>query len=121
MPLPAGTLMSATFTLDGQEFMALNGGPQFQFNEAISLVVHCHTQAEVDGYWAKLTDGGTEGPCGWLKDKFGLSWQINPTILGELLNHPDPVKAQRVAQAMFQMKKIIIADLQAAAQADEPA
>src|SRR5439155_17471752 len=105
-PGPAGKLMAATFQLEGQEFMALNGGPTYKFTEAISLFVNCKTQAEVDEYWTKLTAGGEEGPCGWLKDKFGLSWQIVPTILGELLSDPDPVKSQRVMKAMLQMKKI---------------
>jgi predicted 3-demethylubiquinone-9 3-methyltransferase (glyoxalase superfamily) len=114
-PFPAGTLMSATFELEGQKFMALNAGPQFKFTEAISFFVNCETQAEVDELWAKLTaDGGEEGPCGWLKDKFGLSWQIIPKRLGELMGDPDPAKAQRVMQAMFQMKKIEIAKLQEA-------
>jgi predicted 3-demethylubiquinone-9 3-methyltransferase (glyoxalase superfamily) len=108
-------VMSATIELEGQEFMMLNGGPQYQFNEAISLYVNCNSQEEVDDLWGKLTaDGGEEGPCGWLKDKFGVSWQIIPTTLGELLSDPDPVKAQNVMQAMFQMKKIDIAGLKAA-------
>jgi predicted 3-demethylubiquinone-9 3-methyltransferase (glyoxalase superfamily) len=116
-PVPAGTLMSATFQLEGQEFIALNGGPQHKFNEAVSFLVDCKTQAEVDDLWAKLTaDGGEEGPCGWLKDKFGVSWQIIPTILGELLSDPDPVKAQNAMQAMFQMKKIEIDKLKQAAE-----
>jgi predicted 3-demethylubiquinone-9 3-methyltransferase (glyoxalase superfamily) len=106
---PEGGVMTATFQLEGQEFMALNGGPHFTFNEAISLFVSCETQAEVDELWAKLTaDGGEESQCGWLKDKFGLSWQIIPTALGELLGDPDPAKAQRAMQAMLQMKKIDI-------------
>lgn len=114
-PMPAGLLMSATFELEGQQFMALNAGPQFKFTEAISFYVDCKTQAEVDELWAKLTaDGGEEAPCGWLKDKFGLSWQIIPSILGELLNDPDPVKAQNVMNAMLQMKKIEIDKLQQA-------
>jgi predicted 3-demethylubiquinone-9 3-methyltransferase (glyoxalase superfamily) len=106
-PIPAGTLMSATFRLEDQEFMVLNAGPQFKFNEAISMYVNCETQAEVDALWAKLTaDGGEEGQCGWLKDKFGLSWQIIPKALGELMSDPDPAKAGRVMQAMLQMQKI---------------
>lgn len=113
-PGKPGTIMSATFQLEGQQFMALNGGPQYQFTEAISLFVNCTTQKEVDTLWAKLTEGGEEGPCGWLKDKFGLSWQIIPTVLGELLGDPDPAKAQRAMQAMLQMKKIDIAALQRA-------
>ncbi len=107
---------SATFELEGQRFMALNGGPLFKFTEAISLFVDCTTQQEVDTLWAKLTaDGGEESRCGWLKDKYGLSWQIVPSILLPLLSHPDPVKAKRVLQAMLKMKKLNIAKLQAAA------
>ena len=114
-PVPAGTVMNATIELEGQEFLMLNGGPQYKFNEAVSFLVSCNTQGEVDELWSKLTaDGGEEGPCGWLKDKFGLSWQIIPTTLGELLSDPDPVKAQNVMQAMFQMKKIDIAKLKQA-------
>jgi predicted 3-demethylubiquinone-9 3-methyltransferase (glyoxalase superfamily) len=113
-PGPQGSVMTATFELDGQEFMALNGGPLFSFTEAISFFVNCETQAEVDALWAKLTEGGEESQCGWLKDKFGLSWQIVPSVLGELLNDPDPEKAQRVMHAMLQMKKIDIAGLRAA-------
>jgi predicted 3-demethylubiquinone-9 3-methyltransferase (glyoxalase superfamily) len=114
-PMPAGTVMSATFELEGQQFMALNGGPEYHFTEAVSFYVDCKTQAEVDELWAKLTaDGGEEGPCGWLKDKFGLSWQIVPSVLGELLGDPNPAKAQSVMQAMFQMKKLEIAKLQQA-------
>jgi len=105
-PGPAGQVMSMTFQLDGQEFMALNGGPHFKFTEAISLFVHCETQEKVDRLWAKLTEGGEESQCGWLKDKYGLSWQIVPTLLGELLQDEDPAKAQRVMQAMLQMTKI---------------
>ena len=115
VPGMGGLLMSATFQLEGQEFMVLNAGPQFKFNEAVSFFVDCKTQAEVDDLWNKLSaDGGEEAPCGWLKDKFGLSWQIVPSILGELLADPDPVKSQNVLQAMLQMKKIDIAKLQAA-------
>lgn len=114
-PFPAGTLMSATFQLEGQEFMVLNGGPQFTFNESVSFFVSCETQAEVDELWAKLTaDGGEEGPCGWLKDKFGLSWQIIPTLLGKLLGDTNPAKAQAAMNAMLQMKKIDTAVLQQA-------
>ena len=113
-PGPKGTVMSATFELEGQEFMALNGGPQYKFTEAISFFVNCKTQEEVDDLWKKLSEGGEEGPCGWLKDKFGLSWQIIPTVLGELLSDPDPVKSQRVMQAMLQMKKIDTAKLKQA-------
>jgi predicted 3-demethylubiquinone-9 3-methyltransferase (glyoxalase superfamily) len=109
-----GSVMTATFELEGQQFMVLNGGPKFKFTEAISFFVNCVTQAEVDNLWDKLTEGGREGQCGWLKDKFGLSWQIVPTVLGELLGDPDHEKSARVMQAMLQMKKIDIADLQQA-------
>jgi predicted 3-demethylubiquinone-9 3-methyltransferase (glyoxalase superfamily) len=112
---PEGPVMSVTFQLEGQDFMALNAGPQFQFNEAISFFVDCKTQEEVDELWAKLTaDGGEESMCGWLKDKYGLSWQIVPSVLGEMLGDRDPQKAQRTLQAMLKMQKIIIADLQKA-------
>ncbi|MNO64971.1 3-demethylubiquinone-9 3-methyltransferase [compost metagenome] len=111
---PAGTVLTVTFELDGQVFTALNGGPEFTFTEAISLLVNCEGQEEVDELWEKLSEGGTEGPCGWLKDRYGLSWQICPTILGKLLNDPDPVKAQRVMQAMMQMGKLDIAALKRA-------
>jgi predicted 3-demethylubiquinone-9 3-methyltransferase (glyoxalase superfamily) len=106
--------MSATFQLDGQEFMALNGGPLFQFTEAISLFVKCETQEEVDELWQKLTEGGEESQCGWLKDKYGLSWQIIPNDLGEMLGDKDPDKAGRVMRAMLQMQKIDIKTLQEA-------
>ena len=112
---PEGPVMSVTFQLEGQDFMALNAGPQFQFNEAISFFVDCKTQEEVDELWAKLTaDGGEESMCGWLKDKYGLSWQIVPSVLGEMLGDRDPQKAQRTLQAMLKMQKIVIADLQKA-------
>jgi predicted 3-demethylubiquinone-9 3-methyltransferase (glyoxalase superfamily) len=115
-PGPKGTVMTVAFELDGQQFTALNGGPLFKFTEAISLVVHCQSQEEVDHYWNKLTrDGGQESQCGWLKDKFGLSWQIVPDVLLKLLKDSDPARAQRVMQAMLQMKKIIIKDLEQAA------
>jgi len=113
-PGPAGTVMTVAFQLEGQDFIALNGGPQFKFTEAISFFVDCKTQAEVDELWEKLPEGGEEGPCGWLKDKYGLSWQIVPTVLGEMLNDPDPAKAQRVMKAMLQMPKIAIAGLKQA-------
>ena len=114
-PGPNGIAQSVTFKLEGQEFMALNAGPQFKFNEAISFFVNCETQAEVDELWEKLTaDGGEESMCGWLKDKYGLSWQIIPTALGELMGDPDPEKAGRVVQAMLNMKKIDIKTLQEA-------
>ncbi len=114
-PVPAGTVMSATFELDGQTVQALNGGPQFKFNEAISFFVSCENQAEVDKYWNALTaNGGEEGPCGWLKDKFGLSWQIVPKALGEMLGDPDPDKSRRTMEAMLKMKKIDVPTLQKA-------
>jgi predicted 3-demethylubiquinone-9 3-methyltransferase (glyoxalase superfamily) len=113
-PGPKGTVMTVKFQLDGQEFIALNGGPHFQFSEAISFSIDCETQQEIDDYWQKLSAGGEEGPCGWLKDKFGVSWQVNPTILGEMLSDPDPQKAARVMQAMLKMKKMNIADLERA-------
>ena len=106
--------MSATFELLGQQFMALNAGPHHKFNEAVSFFIKCEDQAEVDYYWSKLGDGGTEQPCGWLKDRFGVAWQVIPNALGELLGDPDRVKAGRVVQAMLRMKKIVVADLRAA-------
>jgi predicted 3-demethylubiquinone-9 3-methyltransferase (glyoxalase superfamily) len=117
-PRSEGMVMTVLFELDGQKFIALNGGPEFKFNEAISFEVECQTQEEVDTYWTKLIeDGGEEGPCGWLKDKYGLSWQIVPRILTELVNDPDREKSQRVMAAMLQMKKIEIAELERAAAA----
>ncbi len=113
-PGPKGTVMVGSFEINGQEFMALNGGPIFKFTEALSFVVNCEDQAEVDYYWEKLLAGGVESQCGWLKDKFGLSWQIVPTILGKLLADKDAQKSNKVMQAMLQMKKIDIAKLQAA-------
>ena len=113
-PGPKGTVMTVDFVLDGQRMVALNGGPQFKFNESISLSVDCKTQGEVDRFWERLTEGGEEGPCGWLKDKYGLSWQINPTVLGEMLNDPDPSRANRVMKAMLMMKKIEIEALEKA-------
>ena len=115
-PRPEGTVMTVDFELDGQQFVALNGGPQFTFNEAISFQVSCEDQDEVDAYWSKLSEGGEEGPCGWLKDKFGVSWQIVPTALPRLLSDPDREKAQRVMAAMLQMKKIQIDELERAAE-----
>lgn len=106
--------MSVIFELDGQRIHALNGGPQFKFTEAFSLYVDCETQDEVDYYWNKLTEGGSESMCGWLKDKYGLSWQIIPYNLGQLIGDADPAKAQRAVQAMFQMKKLDMAKLEAA-------
>ena len=113
-PGPKGTVMTANFQLDGQEFVALNGGPHFKFTEAISFVVNCETQQEVDEFWKKLSEGGEESRCGWLKDKYGLSWQIVPTILVELLQDKDPEKAKRVMEAMLQMNKIDIKKLKQA-------
>jgi len=113
-PGPKGTVMSATFELDGQEFMALNGGPLFKFSPAISFYVNCKTQKQVDELWAKLSAGGKTDRCGWLTDKFGLSWQIIPSILGELLHDKDPAKSQRVMQAMLQMNKLDIQGLKRA-------
>jgi predicted 3-demethylubiquinone-9 3-methyltransferase (glyoxalase superfamily) len=114
-PGPKGSAMTVTFELEGQEFIALNGGPQFKFTEAISLLVNCETQKEVDDLWSKLTEGGEESQCGWLKDKYGLSWQIIPKALFELLQDPDPKKAKRVMEAMLQMKKIDVGLLEKAA------
>jgi len=113
-PGPKGTVMVATFQLEGQEFIALNGGPHFKFTEAISLVVNCETQDEVDAFWEKLSEGGSKGQCGWLKDKYGLSWQIVPTALGELMSDPDPEKSKRVMTAMLQMTKLDISGLKRA-------
>ena len=114
-PGNAGTLMTGTFQLEGQEFMALNAGPEFKFTEAISLFVNCESQQEVDELWAKLTaDGGEESQCGWLKDKFGLSWQIIPRQLGEMLGDKDPAKAKRAMDAMLKMRKIDIKALERA-------
>ena len=111
-PGPKGSVMTVQFQLEGQEFIALNGGPQFKFTEAISLLVNCDTQAEVDELWSKLSAGGEEGPCGWLKDKFGLSWQIVPSTLGKMMQDKDPKKSKRVMEAMLQMKKMDIARLE---------
>ena len=111
---PAGSVMTIDFQLDGQEFVALNGGPHFKFTEAISFVVDCETQEEVDAFWEKLTQGGEEVQCGWLKDKYGLSWQITPTVLTEMLKDKDPAKAKRVMEAMLKMKKIDIPTLKQA-------
>jgi predicted 3-demethylubiquinone-9 3-methyltransferase (glyoxalase superfamily) len=113
-PRPAGTVMTVTFQLEGQEFMALNGGPEFPFTEAISFFVSCATQAEVDELWEKLSEGGEEGQCGWLKDKYGVSWQIIPTALYNFLQGKDAVKSQRAMQAMLQMRKIDIGKIELA-------
>jgi predicted 3-demethylubiquinone-9 3-methyltransferase (glyoxalase superfamily) len=113
---PAGTVLTASFELNGQEFLALNGGPQFKFTEAVSFQVPCDSQDEVDYYWDKLMEGGgAPSQCGWLKDKFGLSWQVFPTILPKLLSDPDRAKADRVMQAMMQMVKIDVAAIEQAA------
>jgi predicted 3-demethylubiquinone-9 3-methyltransferase (glyoxalase superfamily) len=116
-PRPEGTVMTVSFELGGQKFLALNGGPQYTFSEAISFQVSCKGQDEVDHFWSRLSEGGQEGPCGWLKDRYGVSWQIVPTALPELLGDPDREKAQRVMQAMLQMKKIEIDALEEAAAA----
>lgn len=106
--------MITTFQLDGQDFIALNGGPQFKFTEAISLVINCETQEEVDHYWEKLSEGGKKDRCGWLKDKFGLSWQVVPTILGQLMSDKNPAKSKRVMDAVMQMDKLDITTLKEA-------
>jgi predicted 3-demethylubiquinone-9 3-methyltransferase (glyoxalase superfamily) len=113
-PGPDGAVMTVTFELDGQKLVALNGGPHFTFNEAISFQVSCETQDEVDYLWSKLSQGGEEGPCGWLKDKYGVSWQIVPTALAELIGDPDPEKAQQAMKAMLGMRKINIEALRRA-------
>ncbi|MGF7237716.1 MAG: VOC family protein [Frankia sp.] len=114
-PRPAGSVMTVSFSLDGQDYVGLNGGPEYRFSEAISFQILCQDQAEVDAYWAALSDGGEEGPCGWLKDRYGLSWQVVPAALGEVLGDPDPDRSRRATQAMMEMKKIDIAELQKAA------
>jgi predicted 3-demethylubiquinone-9 3-methyltransferase (glyoxalase superfamily) len=111
---PEGKVMTADFELEGSKFVALNGGPIFKFSEAISFQVHCETQEEIDYYWSMLSEGGQESHCGWLKDKFGLSWQVVPVVLIEMLTGPDAAKAQRVTKAFLQMKKFDIAALQRA-------
>ena len=115
-PGPVGSAMTVDFELEGQEFVGLNGGANFKFTEAVSFVVNCETQEEVDYFWDKLLEGGTESQCGWLKDKYGLSWQVVPTILSKLFEGKDPGKSKRVMQAMLQMKKIDIAVLKQAAE-----
>ena len=115
-PGPKGTIMTIEFELDGQKFTALNGGPQFKFTEAVSLVVHCQTQEEVDYFWEKLSAGGEKVECGWLKDKFGLSWQVTPDLLLDLIRDSDTQKSQRVMKAMMQMKKLDIQQLKQAAE-----
>lgn len=116
-PREAGTAMTVTFELDGQKFVALNGGPEFTFNEAISFQIDCADQDEVDGYWSALTEGGEEGPCGWLKDRYGVSWQVVPRRLIELIEDPDREKSQRAMRAMLGMRKIVVAELEQAAAA----
>ncbi|MDQ6755199.1 MAG: VOC family protein [Actinomycetota bacterium] len=113
-PGPEGQVLTVSFELDGQEFTALNGGPEFKFNEAVSFQVSCDSQDEVDRFWNTLSDGGEQGPCGWLKDKYGLSWQIVPSILGELLSGPDARRSQQAMKAMLEMKKLDIRALQEA-------
>jgi len=116
-PGPEGSVLTAAFELEGQKFTALNGGPRFKFNESVSFVVNCETQEEIDYFWEKLSsDGGQESQCGWLKDKFGLSWQVVPTILPELISSKDPKKSERVMQAIMQMKKLDLAKLKQAAE-----
>jgi predicted 3-demethylubiquinone-9 3-methyltransferase (glyoxalase superfamily) len=117
VPGRAGTVMTIDFVLDGQRFIALNGGPQFTFDEAVSFVIDCADQKEVDYYWDKLTEGGEESQCGWLKDRFGLSWQVVPTELYQLTTGPDPARAERAMTAMFAMQKIDLATIKAAADA----
>jgi len=114
-PGQAGSVMTVDFEILGNKFVGLNGGPDFKFNEAVSFQVPCETQDEVDTYWAKLSEGGEEGPCGWLKDKYGVSWQVVPTVVPKLFSDPDTDKTARVAKALGDMKKIIVADLEAAA------
>jgi predicted 3-demethylubiquinone-9 3-methyltransferase (glyoxalase superfamily) len=114
-PRPAGTVLTVEFVLDGQEFTAINGGPEFPFTEAVSLLINCADQEEVDYYWEKLTAGGHEVQCGWLKDRYGLSWQVVPEGMAEVFNDPDTSKAERAMRAMLGMKKIDVAALQAAA------
>jgi predicted 3-demethylubiquinone-9 3-methyltransferase (glyoxalase superfamily) len=114
-PRPAGEVLTVDFVLDGQEITAINGGPEFKFDEAISLLINCADQEEVDYYWSKLSEGGEEGPCGWLKDRYGLSWQVVPEALTGLVNGPDKDRANRAMEAMFGMKKIDVAAICAAA------
>lgn len=114
-PRPAGTVMTVEFELDGQRFVAINGGPQFTFDEAVSFEIDCETQDEIDYYWERLSEGGKEGPCGWLKDKYGLSWQVVPTGMEELFADPDPERARRAMQAVLGMSKLDIATLRSAA------
>ena len=120
-PAPVGSVMTVEFELDGQRFIALNAGPHFKFNEAISFSIDCKTQEEVDDWWAKLSRGGEESQCGWLKDRYGLSWQVVPTVLGEMLSDRDPQRSRRVMEAMLKMKKIEIEPLRRACEGGEKA
>jgi predicted 3-demethylubiquinone-9 3-methyltransferase (glyoxalase superfamily) len=113
-PGPKGSVLTVSFQLNGQEFVALNGGPQFKFTEAVSFVVNCETQEEIDLYWEKLSEGGWKDQCGWLKDKYGLSWQVVPTVLGEMVSDPDPKRSNRVMEAILKMKKLDIQKLKQA-------
>jgi predicted 3-demethylubiquinone-9 3-methyltransferase (glyoxalase superfamily) len=113
-PRPKGSVMTVQFELDGQEFLALNGGPQFKFTEAVSFVVNCKTQKEVDRMWEKLSEGAEKVQCGWVKDKYGVSWQVVPTVLGKMLSDPDPARAARVQQALMRMEKLDIKGLKKA-------
>ncbi len=115
-PREAGMVMTVEFELDGQRFVGINGGPEFTFDEAISLQIDCEDQAEIDYYWERLSEGGAEGPCGWLKDRYGLSWQVVPTGMDEMFSDPDPKRAERAMQAMLGMSKIDIAALRSAAE-----
>jgi predicted 3-demethylubiquinone-9 3-methyltransferase (glyoxalase superfamily) len=114
-PRPAGTVMTVEFELDGQRFVGINGGPEFTFDEAVSFQITCETQDEVDHYWGRLSEGGEEGPCGWLKDRYGLSWQVTPTGMDELFSDPDPKRAERAMKAMLGMRKLDIDELRRAA------
>jgi predicted 3-demethylubiquinone-9 3-methyltransferase (glyoxalase superfamily) len=115
-PRPAGEVMTVDFELNGNPFVAINGGPEFSFDEAVSFMITCEDQEEIDYFWERLTEGGSEGPCGWLKDRFGLSWQVVPEGMDELFSDPDKTKAERAMRAMFEMKKIDVAALRAAAE-----
>ncbi|MDP8927195.1 MAG: VOC family protein [Actinomycetota bacterium] len=119
-PRPAGMVMTVEFELDGQRFVGINGGPEFTFDEAVSFQINCETQNEIDYYWERLSAGGQEGPCGWLKDRYGLSWQVVPTVLEELLADPDPQRARRAMQAVLGMGKLDVAALRSAADGVPP-
>lgn len=114
-PRPAGTVMTVEFELDGQRFIGINGGPEFKFDEAVSLMISCETQDEIDHYWERLTEGGEESQCGWLKDRYGLSWQVVPTGMDEVFSDPDPERARRAMEALLKMRKLDIAALRSAA------